>query len=251
MEQKELTSNFIDSKRQSVETKQLTEDGRYKRRIRSFVLRTGRLSENQKRKMQEYWSDFGLDFQQELFDFKKIFGNENPVVLEIGFGMGQSLVQMAKENPHLNYLGIEVHTPGVGACISSAVEAGVKNLKVICHDGVEILDFCIPDESLQGFQLFFPDPWHKAKHHKRRIVQPEFIQKILSKITSGGFVHLATDWENYSEQMLDVLQGFDNLENTSKTNDFIERPDFRPLTKFEKRGLGLGHGVWDLYFIKK
>lgn len=249
----EQKQTFADQKRKTVETAEFTEDGRYKRKIRSFVLRTGRLSEFQRNMMNENWAEYGLDHQTEPFNFEKIYGNTNPVVLEIGFGMGKSLVEMAEQNPDKNYLGIEVHTPGVGACLAYAIEKGVKNLRVICHDATEILRDCIADGSLGGLQLFFPDPWHKAKHHKRRIVQPHFVETVAQKLSAGGFIHFATDWDNYAEHMLEVLQAMQNtvgIRNTSATNDYIPRPDFRPLTKFEARGHRLGHGVWDLYFIK-
>ena len=249
----EQKQTFADQKRKTVETAEFTEDGRYKRKVRSFVLRTGRLSEYQRNMMNENWSEYGLDHQAEFFDFEKIYGNSNPVVLEIGFGMGKSLVEMAEQNPDKNYLGIEVHTPGVGACLAYALEKNIKNLRVICHDATEILRDCIADESLGGLQLFFPDPWHKAKHHKRRIVQPHFVETVAKKLTAGGFIHFATDWQNYAEHMLEVLQSVQReigIHNISKTNDYIPRPDFRPLTKFEARGHKLGHGVWDLYFIK-
>ena len=225
----EAQKTFADQKRKTVETAEFTEDGRYKRKVRSFVLRTGRLS----------------DFQKNM-----IYGNTNPVILEIGFGMGKSLVDMAEANPDKNYLGIEVHTPGVGACIAYAVEKGVKNLRVICHDATEILRDCVKDGELGGLQLFFPDPWHKTKHHKRRIVQPHFVEQVVQKLQPNGFIHMATDWENYAEQMLEVLSANENLVNTAE-QDYIPRPDFRPLTKFEVRGHRLGHGVWDLYFKKK
>lgn len=243
---------FADKKRKTVEQAEFTEDGRYLRKVRSFVLRTGRLSDYQRDMMNNNWANLGLDYQPTPFDFEQIFGNSHPVVLEIGFGMGKSLVEMAAQNPLRNYIGIEVHTPGVGACIAYALEKGIKNLRVICHDATEILRDSIADGSLGGLQLYFPDPWQKAKHHKRRIVQPEFITKVIQKLGPNGFIHFATDWENYAEHMLEVLRQFDDkLQNTSATNDFIPRPDFRPLTKFEERGHKLGHSVWDLYFIKK
>ncbi|MCW9699166.1 tRNA (guanosine(46)-N7)-methyltransferase TrmB [Avibacterium sp. 20-129] len=246
----EQQTSFADQKRKTVETAEFTADGRYKRKVRSFVLRTGRLSDFQRNMMNANWPTYGLAHQTEPFDFKNIYGNDKPVILEIGFGMGKSLVEMAEQHPDKNYLGIEVHTPGVGACIAYAVEKNVKNLRVICHDATEILRDCIADSSLAGLQLFFPDPWHKAKHHKRRIVQPNFVQTVCQKLVSQGFIHMATDWENYAEQMLDVLQNNPQLRNTSATNDYIPRPESRPLTKFEQRGHRLGHGVWDLYFIK-
>ena len=248
--QEQLPTTFADQKRKTVESAEFTSDGRYKRKVRSFVLRTGRLSDYQKNAMNQNWAAFGLDYQPQPFDFKRIYGNENPVILEIGFGMGSSLVEMAAQNPDKNYLGIEVHTPGVGACIAYAVEKGVTNLRVICHDATEILRDSIADQSLGGLQLFFPDPWHKARHHKRRIVQPHFIDHLLTKLQAGAFIHMATDWQDYAEQMLTVLQQYPQLRNTSASNDYIPRPDFRPLTKFEQRGQRLGHGVWDLYFIK-
>ena len=239
---------FADQKRKTVETAEFTEDGRYKRKVRSFVLRTGRLSEFQRQTMNDNWAAYGLEHQTEPFDFPTIYGNTNPVILEIGFGMGKSLVEMALQNPDKNYLGLDVHT--VGACLAYAVEKQVKNLRVICHDATEILRDSIADNSLGGLQLFFPDPWHKAKHHKRRIVQPHFVETIYQKLQPNGFIHFATDWQNYAEQMLDVLKSSVGLRNASPTNDYIPRPDFRPLTKFEQRGHKLGHGVWDLYFIK-
>ncbi|WP_410687165.1 tRNA (guanosine(46)-N7)-methyltransferase TrmB [Avibacterium paragallinarum] len=246
----EQQSSLADQKRKTVETAEFTPDGRYKRKVRSFVLRTGRLSDFQRNMMNDHWYIYGLSHQDQPFDFKEIYGNDNPVVLEIGFGMGKSLVEMAEQNPDKNYLGIEVHTPGVGACIAYAVEKKVKNLRVICHDAIEILRDCIADGSLAGLQLFFPDPWHKAKHHKRRIVQPHFVQTVCEKLANHGFIHMATDWENYAEQMLEVLQKNTQLCNTSETDDYIPRPESRPLTKFEQRGHRLGHSVWDLYFIK-
>lgn len=245
-----MEQTFADKKRKTVEQAEFTADGRYMRKVRSFVLRTGRLSDFQRDMMNHHWADLGLDYQATPFDFNQIFGNANPVVLEIGFGMGKSLVEMAAQNPDRNYIGIEVHTPGVGACIAYAVEKGVKNLRVICHDATEILRDSIADQSLGGLQLYFPDPWQKAKHHKRRIVQPAFIERVLQKLRSDGFIHMATDWENYAEHMLAVLRSFPELKNQSPSGDFIPRPDFRPLTKFEERGQKLGHGVWDLYFIK-
>lgn len=242
---------FADQKRKNVEQAEFTADGRYKRKVRSFVLRTGRLSDFQKKMMTDHWPQFGLDYQTEPFDFAQIYGNDNPVILEIGFGMGKSLVEMAAANPDKNYLGIEVHTPGVGACIADAVEKGVTNLRVICHDATEILRDSIADGTLAGLQLFFPDPWHKAKHHKRRIVQPHFVAQVVQKLGENGFIHMATDWENYAEQMLDVLRANPDLTNTAESGDYIPRPNFRPLTKFEARGHRLGHGVWDLYFVKR
>jgi tRNA (guanine-N7-)-methyltransferase len=177
-----------------------------------------------------------------------VFGNNNPVVLEIGFGMGASLVEMAQKAPDVNFLGIEVHRPGVGACLSAAKEAGVTNLRVMCHDAVEVFESMIPDSSVTTLQLFFPDPWHKARHHKRRIVKAEFAEMIRPKLNTEGVFHMATDWENYAEHMIEVMNAAPGYENIATDGDYIPRPDERPLTKFEARGHRLGHGVWDIKF---
>ncbi|MGL4270413.1 MAG: tRNA (guanosine(46)-N7)-methyltransferase TrmB [Plesiomonas sp.] len=224
------------------------EEGRYLRKIRSFVRRQGRLTKGQELALENYWEQMGVDFQEQALDFTALFGREAPVVLEIGFGMGASLVEMAKNAPEKNFLGIEVHTPGVGACLSAAHEAGVTNLRVMCHDAIEVLEKMIADGSLSGVQLFFPDPWHKVRHHKRRIVQLPFAEQLRHKLKIGGVFHMATDWENYAEHMLEVMLAAPGYRNLSASNDFMPRPEHRPLTKFEQRGHRLGHGVWDLMF---
>ncbi|MGL4601849.1 MAG: tRNA (guanosine(46)-N7)-methyltransferase TrmB [Plesiomonas sp.] len=224
------------------------DEGRYLRKIRSFVRRQGRLTKGQELALENYWSEMGVDFQEQPLDFTALFGRDAPVVLEIGFGMGASLVEMAKNAPEKNFFGIEVHTPGVGACLSLAHEMGVTNLRVMCHDAIEVLEKMIPDASLSGVQLFFPDPWHKARHHKRRIVQLPFAEQLRGKLAIGGVFHMATDWENYAEHMLEIMQAAPGYRNLSTTGDFMPRPEQRPLTKFEQRGHRLGHGVWDLMF---
>ncbi|EPL9570632.1 tRNA (guanosine(46)-N7)-methyltransferase TrmB [Providencia rettgeri] len=224
------------------------EDGRVMRRVRSFVRRQGRLTKRQEDALEKEWAEMGIDFINEPFDFAKVFNNSNPVTLEIGFGMGASLVTMASQNPQQNFLGIEVHAPGVGACLASAKEENVSNVRVMCHDAIEVLDCMVPNESLAMVQLFFPDPWHKAKHNKRRIVQAQFAEKIRSKLAVGGVFHMATDWEPYAEHMLDVMKSVEGYKNLSPTGDYVPRPESRPETKFEKRGQRLGHGVWDLMF---
>jgi len=224
------------------------ENGRAMRRIRSFVRRQGRLTKGQQQALDTLWPTMGVEFQQEPIDLTALFGREAPVVLEIGFGMGASLVSMAANNPQQNFLGIEVHSPGVGACLASAEEAGVTNLRVMCHDAVEVLEKMIPDNSLRMVQLFFPDPWHKARHNKRRIVQVPFAEKVLRKLKLGGVFHMATDWEAYAEHMLEVMSSIDGYKNLSEAGNWVERPESRPLTKFEQRGQRLGHGVWDLMF---
>jgi len=230
---------------------QAEQEGKYIRKIRSFVKREGRLTNAQGRALEQHWQSMGLNHQDGLLDFSKVFENNNPVVLEIGFGMGKSLVEMAKAAPELNFIGVEVHRPGVGACIALAQENEVTNLKVYEHDAIEILADCIPDASLTTVQLFFPDPWHKKKHHKRRIVQADFVETIRQKLKVGSVFHMATDWENYAECMLEDMQSAKGYKNLSETNDYVPRPDSRPLTKFENRGQRLGHGVWDIQFSRE
>lgn len=229
-------------------TPEFDENGRPLRRIRSFVRRQGRLTKGQQLALDNYWPEMGVEFQQEPLDMVALFGREAPLVLEIGFGMGASLVTMAQNNPHQNFLGIEVHAPGVGACLASAKEAGVENLRVMCHDAVEVLQKMIPDNSLRMVQLFFPDPWHKARHNKRRIVQVPFAELVMRKLKLGGVFHMATDWEDYATHMLEIMSSVDGYKNLSEGNDYVPRPETRPLTKFEQRGQRLGHGVWDLMF---
>ncbi|SFN07475.1 tRNA (guanine-N(7)-)-methyltransferase [Izhakiella capsodis] len=224
------------------------ENGRPLRKVRSFVRRQGRLTKGQQHALDTYWPTVGVEFTPQPINLAETFGNEGPVVLEIGFGMGASLVAMAKSHPHQNFLGIEVHSPGVGACLASAHEAGVNNLRVMCHDAVEVLEKMIPDNSLRLVQLFFPDPWHKARHNKRRIVQIPFAELVLSKLKLGGVFHMATDWQAYAEHMLMVMSTIGGYRNQSATQTYMPRPDSRPLTKFEQRGQRLGHGVWDLMF---
>ena len=228
-----------------------TEDGKFMRRIRSFVRREGRLTRGQDRALQELWPVMGVEFRDEMLDLAKLFGREAPVVLEIGFGMGKSLVEMAAAAPETNFIGIEVHRPGVGACLTSAQEAGITNLRLFCHDAVEVLGQMTPDQSIDTLQLFFPDPWHKSRHHKRRIVQPAFVQMLRPKLKIGGVFHMATDWENYAEHMVEVMSVAEGFANTVTDGVYAPRPDSRPLTKFEQRGHRLGHGVWDLLFARK
>ncbi len=232
-----------------VTTNEYNQDGKLIRKIRSFVRREGRLTKGQEAAMKECWPTMGIDYQPQLIDWKEVFANDNPVVLEIGFGMGASLVEMAKNAPHKNFIGIEVHSPGVGACLASAREEGLTNLRVMCHDAVEVFEHMIPNNSLATLQLFFPDPWHKKRHHKRRIVQLEFAEMIRQKlVVNEGIFHMATDWENYAEHMIEVMEQAPGYKNIAANGPFIERPDERPLTKFEARGHRLGHGVWDIKY---
>ena len=229
-------------------TPEFDENGRPLRRIRSFVRRQGRLTKGQQQALDTLWPVMGVEYQAEPVDLVALFGREAPVVLEIGFGMGASLVAMASANPEQNFLGIEVHAPGVGACLGSAQEAELSNLRVMCHDAVEVLENMIPDNSLRMVQLFFPDPWHKARHNKRRIVQVPFAELVLRKLKLGGVFHMATDWQEYAEHMLEVMSSVEGYQNQSATGDYVPRPETLPLTKFEQRGQRLGHGVWDLMF---
>lgn len=229
-------------------TPEFDENGRPLRRIRSFVRRQGRLTKGQQQALDTLWPVMGVEYQPEPVDLPALFGREAPVTLEIGFGMGASLVTMAQNTPHQNFLGIEVHAPGVGACLAAAKEADVQNLRVMCHDAVEVLEKMIPDNSLRMVQLFFPDPWHKTRHNKRRIVQVPFAELVMRKLKLGGVFHMATDWEAYAEHMLEVMNSIDGYRNQSEQQNYVPRPETRPLTKFEQRGQRLGHGVWDLMF---
>ena len=229
-------------------TPEFDENGRPLRRIRSFVRRQGRLTKGQQQALDTLWPVMGVEYQPEPVDLTALFGREAPVTLEIGFGMGASLVTMAQNTPHQNFLGIEVHAPGVGACLAAAKEADVQNLRVMCHDAVEVLEKMIPDNSLRMVQLFFPDPWHKARHNKRRIVQVPFAELVMRKLKLGGVFHMATDWEAYAEHMLEVMNSISGYRNQSEQQNYVPRPETRPLTKFEQRGQRLGHGVWDLMF---
>ncbi|SJM95779.1 tRNA (m7G46) methyltransferase, SAM-dependent [Crenothrix polyspora] len=221
----------------------------FTQRIRSFVPRQGRITPGQEFSLENYWPEYGLDTQQQ-YDFAEVFGRDAPMIVEIGFGNGESLAEMAATNPDKNYIGIEVHRPGVGHLLMKIKQENITNLRIYNHDAIEILENYIPDNSLSGVHLFFPDPWPKKKHHKRRIVRPSFNDLLIKKLKPGGYFHAATDWENYAEHILEILSTAKGMDNTSSTHDYCERPDYRPLTKFEQRGIRLGHGVWDLIFTK-
>ena len=220
-----------------------------KPRIRSFVLRAGRVGSGQARALAELGPQFVLPYQPQLLDLNLLFGRAAPKILEIGFGMGESLAEIANAHPENDYLGVEVHTPGVGALLKQIGEGGLKNIRIIQHDAVDVLNHMLAPESLVGVHIFFPDPWHKTPHQKRRLIQAPLVRLLATRLELGGYLHLATDWENYAVQMLDVLRAEPALVNTAA--DFAPRPESRPLTKFEARGLRLGHGVWDLVFHKQ
>jgi len=218
------------------------------RRIRSFVTRAGRLSPAQARAIETLGPRFLLPYGKATLDFNAAFGRQAPVVLEIGFGMGDSTAKIAAGLPGMNFLGVEVHTPGVGSLLKLIGEQNLENLRLIQHDAVEVLTHMIAPDSLAGVHIFFPDPWHKARHNKRRLIQPPLVKLLCSRLAPGAYLHCATDWQDYAEQMLAVLGAEPELRNTSET--YSPRPDYRPVTKFENRGLKLGHGVWDLVFKK-
>lgn len=221
----------------------------HKRGIRSFVLRQGRVSEAQRRSLDTLLPRYGIPYSARPLDLDAAFGRSAPHVLEIGFGMGETTAAIALAHPHIDYLGIEVHSPGVGALLKQIGEQGIANIRIIQHDAVEVLEFMLAPHSLDGVHLFFPDPWPKKRHHKRRLVQPPLVALLASRLKPGGYVHMATDWEEYALQMLEVLNAEPSLENTAE--GFAPRPGSRPRTKFEARGLKLGHPVRDLVFTRK
>jgi tRNA (guanine-N7-)-methyltransferase len=226
----------------------MTEEKQRLRTIRSFVMRAGRTTLGQERALEELWPVFGLEIKNGLIDFNQIFAREAPTVLEIGFGMGESLISMAKAAPYMNFIGIEVHRPGVGRLLSRVADEELTNIRVYSEDAIEVLADCIPETSLHTLQLFFPDPWHKKKHHKRRIVQAGFVQTIRAKLAIGGGFHMATDWQNYAEHMMQVMEIAEGFTNKAGAKNYSPQPLARPDTKFQRRGEKLGHGVWDLIY---
>ncbi len=217
-----------------------------RRTIRSYVLRQGRVTGAQQRACHELLPRFGVAYSREPLDLDRTFGRASPKILEIGFGMGETTARIAADHPQNDYLGIEVHTPGVGSLLKRAAELGLTNIRVIQHDAMEVVEHMIPPAILDGAHLFFPDPWPKKRHHKRRLLQPPFVALLASRMKHGAYVHVATDWEDYAQQIMEVLSAEPMLANTA--GGYAPRPAFRPLTKFENRGLRLGHGVWDLVF---
>ncbi len=216
--------------------------------IRSFVRREGRLTPGQQRALDNLWPRFGVDADEKMIDFQAIFGRSAPITLEIGYGNGESLVQMAMAAPWRDFLGIEVHRPGVGRVLQRIEALGLTNLRTLCADAVVVLKRQIPDESIDRVQLFFPDPWHKKRHNKRRIVSSEWLALVRSKLVQGGVIHMATDWQHYAQQMLVDLSAAEGYENCADNGGYTLRPDSRPDTKFERRGRDRGHDVWDLLF---
>ena len=220
-----------------------------RRGIRSYVLRQGRVTDAQRRELADLLPIYGIPFALAGLDLERLFGRAAPKFLEIGFGMGETTAAIAQAHPENDYLGVEVHSPGVGSLLKRIAALGLANLRVIQHDAAEVLEHMIAPGSLHGVHLFFPDPWPKKRHHKRRLIQPAFAALLASRLKPGAYLHVATDWENYAQQMLEVLSAEPSLQNTA--GRFAERPATRPLTKFERRGLDLGHPVRDLVFRRR
>lgn len=219
------------------------------RPLRSYVLRGGRMGTGQQRALVELGPRYVLPFEACALDLEAVFGRSAARIVEIGFGMGDATASVAAAMPGQDFIGIEVHEAGVGALLKRIGEMGLTNLRILRHDAVEVFNHMLPPDSLAGVHLWFPDPWHKKRHHKRRLVQPPFVHLLASRLAPGGYLHCATDWQPYAEQMLEVLRGEPLLANTEA--GFAPRPAWRPLTKFEQRGLRLGHGVWDLVFERR
>ena len=220
------------------------------RTIRSFVRRTGRLTPSQARALEQLWPRFGIDYRGAPLDLEALYGRRAPIVLEIGFGNGETLVEQATAKPDADFLGIEVHEPGVGHCLLKAEQADIGNLRVIMHDAIEVLQHAVPPGSLQRLNLYFPDPWPKKRHHKRRIVQPEFLELVADRLESGGALHIATDWADYAGHIDEVVGASPRFRLDERREHEGERPLDRPQTKFERRGLKRGHGIWYWRFVK-
>jgi len=217
------------------------------RRIRSFVLRQGRVTKGQAHALEIGRPKFGIDYLPEIIDLNAKFNRpESKKILEIGFGMGETTAKIAQTLPDCDFLAVEVHTPGVGALLKLIEELALTNIRIIQHDVVDVLQNMLADASLDGIHIFFPDPWHKARHHKRRLIQAGFVKLLCSKLKVGAYLHVATDWQEYAQWVLEALQAEQQLQNTTK--DYADKPSYRPLTKFENRGIKLGHGVWDMVF---
>jgi tRNA (guanine-N7-)-methyltransferase len=219
------------------------------RPIRSFVLRQGRVSKAQRRAHDTLLPRYGVPFAEQALDLDAVFGRQAPHILEIGFGMGETTADIATAHPQNDYLGIEVHTPGVGSLLKNIEERGLTNIRIVQHDAVEVLEQMIEPATLDGVHVFFPDPWPKKRHHKRRLLQAPFVKLLASRLKPGGYIHVATDWEEYAREILDVMSAEGELENSAAA--FAVRPDDRPFTKFEDRGLKLGHPIWDVIFVKR
>lgn len=218
------------------------------RTIQSFVMRQGRITPNQQKGLDTYLPIFGLKLEDGLINPAEVFGRTAPLTVEIGFGMGASLLEQAQAMPERNFIGIEVHLPGVGKLLAEAGKLGLTNIRVYQADAVEVLNQCLPTGCINTLQIFFPDPWHKKKHNKRRLVQSKFVELVITKLAPKGLLHLATDWEEYAEEMLELLDKITNLSNIAGAKNYSPKPTSRPTTKFERRGFALGHSSWDLIY---
>jgi tRNA (guanine-N7-)-methyltransferase len=222
-----------------------------RRRIQSFVLRAGRMTPAQERALKDLWPSYGVDLGDAPLDLERLFGRPARRCLEIGFGVGEVIGSLAASHPHIDYLGIEVHRPGVGRLLLRAEREGIRNLRVICHDAVDVLKQLPPGGCFDEILVFFPDPWHKKRHHKRRLIDPSFVDSLAAALRTDGVLRLATDWQAYAEQMLHVCNAHPALVSLSADRTYVARADFRPPTRFERRGARLGHGVWDLAYVKR
>ncbi len=223
---------------------------KHHRAIRSFVIRASRMSDSQRRARTDLWPKYGLALEDGLLDSQEIFGRAAPIVFEIGFGMGDSLATMAQNEPDKDFVGIEVHPPGVSNLLKLIEEKQLSNLRIYDTDVIEVLTQCMPKQSIERVQIYFPDPWPKKRHHKRRLIQPKFLELLKPRMKSSAVLHVATDWQDYAEQTLELLSNTEALTNSSDAG-YVSRPDYRPLTKFEKRGINLGHSIYDLVFINQ
>jgi len=231
-------------------TSEQNQDPPSRRTIRSFVIRGGRQTAAQERALNELWPHYGVEFSAQPTDLDELFGRQAPRMLEIGFGAGEALLAFTQAHPELDCIGVEVHKPGVGHLLLGAQTAGLTNLRVLCHDAVEVLQQQLAPASLQLIHIFFPDPWHKKRHHKRRLIQPEFVELLARVLAVGGTLRLATDWEHYALQMREVIDASPSFANDAPETGFVTRSEERPLTRFERRGHRLGHGVWDLSYTR-
>lgn len=245
-----MSDDAQDQDQSSLASVQTDQEKPFYRTIRSFVKREGKITTGQQNAIDELWATKGVDLGDDGLNLANLFDRDAPCVMEIGFGNGLSLADMAEADPDTNFLGVEVHKPGVGSLLVQIKKRGLENVRVCGEDAVELLKQ-IPENSIDRLQIFFPDPWHKKRHHKRRLIQPQFVEQIITRLKPNGIVHVATDWQNYAEHVLEVLTQNSDLKNLSEETDgYSPKPDYRPETKYERRGLKLGHGVWDILFQK-
>ena len=221
-----------------------------KKSVQSYVVRPGRITPSQKRALGNETFDYGLFLKNGLINLEKTFNNTHKTILEIGFGMGSSVAEMASNNPNENYIGIEVHAPGIGNLINLIHDLKLSNIRIYWADAIDVIDECIPDKSIDRFQVFFPDPWHKKKHNKRRLVTENFLAKVSNKLKSGGIFHFVSDWKPYADSVIEISENNDLFVNTALNGKFTDKPDYRPMTKFEKRGIQLGHSIWEIILQK-